>query len=345
MAKVLVTGGTGFIGLHLVEALVRRGDGVRCLVRANSQVSPLKKLGVELVPGDVDDASALQKATTSVEVVYHVAGIVRAYRSREFYQVNEQGTARVAGACAAQANPPRLILVSSIAAAGPTMRGQIRTEADPPKPVSHYGRSKLGAEQAAARVAGSVPVTIVRPGIVFGPRDTGFVQVMRSIRNLYCHLSPGFFPPALSFIHIADLIELMLAAAERGRRVPANENGQPGAGRYFAVAPEYPTYAELGRMVRPMLERSYAPIVPIPAPLAYFMGGLNEVIGRVRGRAEELCIDKIRDALAASWACSSEAATRELGFVPRKPLAERLQETIEWGLANGSLSATGKWSN
>src|SRR5581483_5661701 len=121
-----------------------------------------------------------------------------AFRRGDFFEVNERGTRFVAEACAAQTFPPRLVLVSSVAAAGPAPRGQVRTEADPPAPVSHYGRSKLAGERAAAKFAASVPITIVRPGVVFGPRDTGFVQVLRSLRKFRCHLSPGFFPPALS---------------------------------------------------------------------------------------------------------------------------------------------------
>src|SRR5581483_3583356 len=127
---------------------------------------------------------------------------------------------------------------------------------------------------------------------------------------------------------------LFLRAAEKGSTVPANENGQPGKGRYFAAAPEYPTYVELGRMMRPMLGRPFAPIIPVPGPLAYLVGGFNELLGRVRGRAEELSIDKVRDALATNWSCSGEAARRELGFTPAKPLAERMQETVDWFLAN-----------
>jgi dihydroflavonol-4-reductase len=330
MSSVLVTGATGFIGLHLVEALVARGVRVRCLVRRKSSVEPLRLLGVELVEAPFDDADQLRAAVERVDTVFHVAGIIRAFQCAEFYQVNEQGTAQIAAACAAQSNPPRLVLVSSIAAAGPAPRGQIRLEADPPTPISHYGRSKLAAEQAAAKLAHAVPLTIVRPGIVFGPRDTGFIKVIRSIRTFYCHLSPGFYPPALSYIHISDLIELLLRAAERGHRVPAQENGKPGAGRYFAVAREYPTYAELGRILRPMLGRPRAPIIPVAAPLAYCFAGLSELRGRLRGTPEELCIDKIHDALAPSWACSGEAARRDLDFLPAKSLAERLQETVDW---------------
>jgi nucleoside-diphosphate-sugar epimerase len=135
---------------------------------------------------------------------------------------------------------------------------------------------------------------------------------------------------------VQDLIELLLVAAEQGKRVPAG-GGQGSEGRYFAVAPEYPTYTELGYILRRMLNRPRAPVIPIIAPVAYAVGGLNELIGRVKGRPQELCIDKIRDALVPSWACSGEAARRELGFAPAKPLEQRLQETIEWCLANGEL--------
>src|SRR5690242_17622751 len=124
MPSVLVTGATGFIGLHLVEALMCRGDRVRCLVRPSSNIEPLRRLGVELIAAPFDDAGQLRAAADRVDVVYHVAGIIRAFRCAEFYQVNEEGTAKLAAACAAQPNPPRLVLVSSIAAAGPAPRGQ-----------------------------------------------------------------------------------------------------------------------------------------------------------------------------------------------------------------------------
>src|SRR5262245_790854 len=334
MSLVVVTGGTGFVGLHLVEELVRRGERVRCLVRPGSPASALAALGVEITPGELCDMTALKTSVAGAKAVFHVAGVIRAFRRGDFYEVNERGTAFVAEACAAQTSPPRLVIVSSVAAVGPAPRGQVRIEADPPYPVSHYGRSKLAGEKAAAKLAATLPITIVRPGVVFGPRDMGFVQVLRSLRMFRCHLSPGFFPPALSCIHVTDLVELLLRAAEKGRTMPAAENGEPGTGRYFAAAPEYPTYVDLGRMMRPMLGRPYAPIIPIPGTLAYLVGGVNELIGRLRGRAEELSIDKIRDALATNWACSGEAARRDLGFTPTKSLAERMQETVDWFLAN-----------
>jgi nucleoside-diphosphate-sugar epimerase len=136
---------------------------------------------------------------------------------------------------------------------------------------------------------------------------------------------------------VADLVEIVLRAAERGACVPAHENGSPGLGHYFAVAGEYPSYAELGRIVRPMLARPFAPVIPLARPVAWCVAGASEAIGRLRGRPEDLSFDKLREALTGSWACSTAAVERDLGFSPPLPLAERLQETVDWYSREGWL--------
>lgn len=337
MANVLVTGASGFIGLHLVEALLRRGHRVRCLVRGASMVTALRELDVDLVPGEYDQPRTLEAAAKGAEVVYHLAGITRAFGTQKFFQINGEGTARLAAACATQAEPPRLIIVSSVAAAGPIPRGQVRVEADPPAPVSYYGRSKLAGELAAGRLAANLPLTIIRPGVVFGPRDRAFLKILKTIRQFWLHPSPGFFPPALSYLHVEDLVDLLLRVMDSGSCVPTDPQGNPGQGRYFAVAAEYPTYAQLGRIVRKMLSRPIAPVLPVAAPIAWCVGAASECISRLRGQPEELSIDKIREALATSWACSGEAARRDLNFVPAKGLNERLKETIHWYIKAGWL--------
>jgi nucleoside-diphosphate-sugar epimerase len=319
MSTVVVTGGTGFIGSHLVEELVRRGNHVRCIVRPTSQVHLLQSLDrVELVKAEFQNCPDLDGLLSGADIVYHVAGIIRAFHNREYYDVNQRGTARIAAACATQSHPPRLIVVSSIAAAGPCPRGQIRLESDLPAPRSHYGRSKLAGEEEAAKFADKVPITIIRPGIVFGPRDTGFIQIVKAIRNFRVHLSPGVFPPALSYIHVSDLAELLIAAAERGRTVPPN-GGKIEEGRYFAVASEHPTYSELGYILRKMLGRRFAPVVPVISPVAYAIGGLSGLISRLKGRAPELNLDKIRDALVASYSgqATRHSASRNHRLVSR----------------------------
>jgi nucleoside-diphosphate-sugar epimerase len=343
MPHVLVTGATGFVGTNLVPALVGRGDRVRCLVRFPQRAKSLDELGAELVVGDLDEKAALAQAVAGIDVVYHLAALTKHIDPRVMYRVNQIGTANLMQACAELPQPPVVVVVSSVAAAGPIPRGQIRTEADPPAPMSIYGKSKYAGEQAAEEVADRVPVTIVRPGAVFGPHDTGFLQVFRALRLLRGHGAVGLRPPPMTWIYVGDLVEIMLRAAERGRRVPAGGNGQPGQGRYFAAAPEYPTWAEMGRIVRPMLRRPYAPMIRIPGPIAWSVAGVNEVVGRLRGKALWLNYDKIREALVTSWACSGEAAQRELDFTPPRSLAERMEETIAWYRTEGWLG-DGFWS-
>jgi nucleoside-diphosphate-sugar epimerase len=208
-------------------------------------------------------------------------------------------------------------------------------EGDTPAPVSIYGRSKLAGEAAATRLADRVPTTIVRPGIVLGPRDAALAKMCRALCMMNCHPSPGLSPPPLSYIHVADLVEILIRAAERGATLPAREYGSPGLGRYFAVMDEYPSYADLGRLVRPMVKRPWAPVIPVAGPIAWCLAGVSEAVGKLRGQPGVLSFDKLREALATSWACSPAAARRDLDFVPPKPLAERLQETVDWYAREG----------
>ena len=342
MPSVLVTGATGFIGSHLVDSLLQRGAKVRCLVRSLERGGALRERGVELIFGDLDRPASLAAALEGISTVYHLAGCTKSLCAAEMFRINRDGCETLARVCALQRESPRLVIVSSVAAAGPTTRGHLRTEDESPRPVSNYGRSKLAGELAAARYADRVPTTIVRPGVVFGPRDPALAKAFRTIRRLWVHPSPGWFPPPLSYIYVADLVEMLLRTAEHGARISAGENGSPGRGRYFAVASEYPTYAELGRMVRPLLSRRLAPIVPLAGPAVWCVAGVNEALSRIRGRPDELNLDKMREALAESWACSGESARRELGFTPPRPLAKRLQETIEWYAREGWLASAAR---
>lgn len=331
----LVTGANGFIGRHLAERLLADGKRVRLLVRRPETVGELQALGAEVVVGGLDDVAALTSAAAGVETVYHLAAMTSALSVDEMLRANRDGAENVARACAAQPQKPLLVQVSSIAAAGPARRGELRRETDVPVPVSNYGRSKLAGEEAVARFAGELPVTIVRPGIVFGPRNREMLPMFRSIKYAHAHFIAGWRSPALSLIHVDDCVEVLLRAAAQGSRLPAraaNPLAQltSGAGVYFAAAGEYPDYAELGRMMRTLLKRPFAPIIPLLGPLAWMAAGANEQIARLRGRPDSFNFDKIREATAPSWACSAELAARDLSFSPPQPLQQRLQSTVDW---------------
>jgi nucleoside-diphosphate-sugar epimerase len=333
-SKALVTGGTGFIGLHLVEALLRRGEAVRCLVRNPHRRTPLDDLDVEQVPGDVTDIASLRSALQGVEIVYHVAGLVASLKPEDLVRVNGGGTGLVAEACAASGDPPLLVVVSSLAAAGPVPRGEVRSELDPIRPISLYGQSKREGELAAAAWAAKVPMTFVRPGVVFGPRNVELRPMLSTIYRFRAHPVPGWRCPPLSYIHVEDLVEILISAGERGRRVQSLEDASPGEtspeGFYFAEVGEYPDWGRFGRMFARSIGRPFAPVIHVPGPVPWAVGAASEFLGRVRGRAALLNVDKIREAVATSWACSSEWTRRDLGFEPPRSLEERVRETAHW---------------
>ncbi len=339
MAKVLITGGSGFIGTHLVAALAGRGDEVTCLVRKTSRVEPLREAAARLVFGDVTEPDSLAPAVAGQDVVYHVAGCLMAVDWREFYRVNQQGVANVAAACAAQTSPPVLVSVSSLAAAGPAADGKPRVEADPPAPVSHYGRSKLAGERAAAAVADRVPVTIVRPPIVLGQRDRLGVAMFRPIARFGIHLVPDLSHRRYSVIHADDLAQLLILAAERGERLPHGQgNGNRAqAGRYFAACEQNPTYGELGQIIAAALHCRSPWLVPATVPGVWMLGVAGEAVCRICRRPIFMNLDKVREITAGSWICSAEAAQRDLQFAVAAPLSERICETAQWYRREGWL--------
>ena len=271
-------------------------------------------------------------AVAGVDVVYHAAGQTKSLHAAEMYRINVGGTANVAQACAEQPRPPVLILVSSLAAAGPTGLGRPRVESDRPVQVSEYGRSKRAAELAAQRVADRVGVTVVRPPIVLGQRDIVGLEMFRSIAHTGVHLCPGLSRRRFSLIHAADLAQLLILAAERGWRLPplGQDQGSPGKGVYFAACEEDSAYADLGRMIGKVLERRRVITLQVAWPLVWLFAAVGELTGQLLRRPVYLNLDKAWEVTTGSWLCSPRAAIQDLGFSVGAPLAERLVQTVQW---------------
>ncbi len=327
---MLVTGASGFIGRHLVRQLIERGYRVSCLVRATSSVDELRSAGAQLVTGDVTDRASIGRAlaVSQAGIVFHLAALTKALRTDDFLRVNEGGVESVAAACDDRTEKPVLVVVSSLAAAGPCATGQPRIEGDTPTPVSNYGRSKLAGEQAAARYAGVVPISIVRPPMVFGPGDRGMLEMFRAIARWGIHTVPGGGERRLSLIHVADLVDGLLLAAEKGERL--HPNGLPGQGIYFMAADDYPTYAELGQAIAAALGKKHATVIHLPKPLVKLVGLCGDAMTWIRQRPAWINSDKITEALAGSWMCLSAKARTQLGWSPAAALAKRLYETAQW---------------
>jgi dihydroflavonol-4-reductase len=349
MPRILVTGATGFIGGQLAQALVAAGDDVSCLARHGSRVDRLQSLGVPIVEGDVAAPESIGPAVAGVDVVYHLAALTRARSRAEFFAVNQAGVANLLDACRRHATPPVVVLVSSLAAAGPAVAGRPRTEADPPSPVSIYGRSKRAGELAAIARANELPITIVRPSIVLGEGDTASLTMFRMVARMGVHLVPGWRSPRLSIVHVADLVSAIMAAAKQGTRLPtasafeakeisddADRRVDP-RGFYFVASDDQPTFADLGRLVGEAVGRRRTRVIRFPSPLVWPIVTCAELIAKARGRAPLVSRDKAREALADDWTCSPAKAVAELGFSPRASLPDRLRQTAAWYRREGWL--------
>lgn len=334
MGRVLVTGATGFIGSKLVERLVGRGDEVTCLVRSSSRREALEPLGVRFAVGDMRDPSAVRYAVQGNEIVYHLAGLVTAFRPRDLMQVNADAFRNMASACADCTTPPTLVSVSSLAAAGPSRLGRPLTESDPAAPVSHYGRAKRAAEQIAEQYADRVPITIVRPPIVFGEGDINMRNVFRSIFRWGVHVALGVARSQYSLIHVDDLVDALVLSAENGARLeprpdPTGAGGPRGY--YFVAMDEQPTFAELGLLIGQSLGRRSVRVLRSSGPVfLWSAAAIAETISRVRGEPYIFNFDKAREALAGHWTCSSQTIRRDLGYATPAPMFVRLRQTADW---------------
>jgi nucleoside-diphosphate-sugar epimerase len=324
---ILVTGASGFIGGHLVRRLMERGCQVSCLVRATSRVDELRRAGARLFDCEIADRAGIARAiaASNARVVFHVAGQVRALDAEDFLRVNAGSVEAVAQACTDQRERPVLVLVSSLAAAGPSS-DKPAVESDLPAPVSDYGRSKLAGERVALRYAEALPITVVRPCIVFGAGDRGTHEIFKPIARSGLHVFGGSGDRRVSLVAVADLVECLLLAAERGERLVPDVAGR---GVYFAAAEDI-SYVEFGRAIARALGKPPPRVLRLPEWSMRSIGSLGDVVARFRRRPGWVSSDKIREFLAGSWTCSSAKARQQLGWSPAAPLADRLSETAKW---------------
>lgn len=320
----LVTGATGFIGTTLVEHLLGRGEEVRALVRDPGRAGELRELGAELVRGDVSRPESLVAAVPDVEVVVHVAGLVKAVTREELFAVNAEGTRELARA-AARSKGTKFVLVSSLAAAGPSTPGRRRVETDRPAPVSTYGQSKLAAEEALRAFAPSLNASIIRPPIVYGPRDKEFLPSLFSLARTGVIAKSGLGQKHYSLIHVDDLVAMIIDVVERGARI--DEAGPSGV--YFCSDGVDRTWEELGRGAMAALGRR-GTVIPVPEVITWIAAGASSAAARLTGRAAILSLDKMMEIREPAWTCSSDKARRELGWASRISFVEGMRDAVKW---------------
>jgi len=313
--KAFVTGATGFVGGHLVDALQAAGIATTALVRSERRAATLIERGVSTVAGDLRLVEPLTEALAGHDTVIHVAGLVAAKSEAEFLEVNREGTARLVEA-ATRAGARRFLLVSSAAAGGPATTHPLAGN-EPPAPVTQYGRSKLAAEAVVRR--SSLDWTIVRPPAVYGPADR---EMFRLFRAATLGLAPVFGDGSmrLSLVFGPDLGQALLDAA----RAPDTIGGL-----YYAAHPEILTSREmiatLGRVVGRRVR-----VVPIPGAVARAALGVTELANGLLGRATVLTRDKANEFLQSAWTCDPGPLTAASGWHAAHDLERGARVTLEW---------------
>ena len=320
--KALVTGGTGFIGSHLVETLLKRGSEVRCLVRNKLDLKWLHGLPVELIEGHCHNINSLREAVKGVDQVFHSAGVTKAIDEKTYFEVNAIGTKNLIQACI-ETNPnlKKFIYLSSQAAAGPCQSNGRKRESDECLPVSPYGRSKRKGEEFCLELSSQIPMIIIRPSAVYGPRD-------RDVFAFFKILSKGIKPQfskreqRISLCYVLDVIEAILLASE--------SKSSEGEIFFISDGQDY----RLDRMGDLFTEalNLHAHQIYVPGWIISWVASASELLSRFTKRPPLINRGKVEEMMQENWLCDITKAKTLLGYEPQFPLAVGLKITYEWYL-------------
>jgi len=330
--KVLVTGGTGFVGSHLVEKLLRKKHEVHCICRNTSNLQHLKSLpgsdNLRFINMNIAEPSSYNTLTAilnNVDYIYHIAGLIKAYRAEDYDLVNYSATKYLIEATAKAGNKKlkRFLYLSSLAAAGPSEDIQGITEEAPCRPVSYYGQSKLKGEITARHYQASLPLTILRPPPVYGPRDSGllffFQAAAYGVRPQFNHKKN------ISLIHVNDLVDAIILAAEHPKSV-----GQT----YFAANSNYYPINTVVKIISRIVNDN-AMTIKLSDNAIKVITGFYEALCYALGLEPSMInSQKVLELSQNYWTCRTEKIKFDIGFEASTPIEKGLRETANWYLQN-----------
>jgi nucleoside-diphosphate-sugar epimerase len=324
--RILVTGAAGFIGHHVIEAAAKAGMTVIPMIRRPPVPESLGSFEGAVRYADLRDEKALAGAVRDVDVIVHLGGLTRARNEAEFMATNAEGVARLARA--ARVHAPglrRLVYVSSLSAGGPSEPAAPISEERAASPVSAYGRSKLAGEAALVREAGSLAWTIIRPPIVYGPKERDLHRMFLMARLGIVPIV-GFRERRYSVVHAADLASGVLAVLGSERSI----------GQTYYVA-EDRTYSgrELAAIVAGSIGKTPF-MIRVPDWFAGAVAGWGSLLKLVARRSPLVTLDKYPE-IVRSWVCSPAKIERECGFRCTIPFDAGIAETAAWYREHGWL--------
>lgn len=326
---VLLTGASGFLGSHIAEQLSQAGQTVRAIVRRSSDTRFLRSLtGVQLVDVALNDRPGLIKAAEGVTGIIHSAGLVKARSEEEFLSVNVGGTeALLAAAQSTRETLKRFVLISSLTAAGPSDDLGTPVKEDVlAHPVTRYGRSKRAAERAALALKDELPITILRPTAVYGPRDREILAFFKTIQS---RILPyfGSTQNRVSMVYGPDCAAAAIVALTAE---------VPSGSIYFIDDGVAYTYEQMFTAVERAIGKRALVRLPLPRRLVEAVAAGSELYGKVTNRAVMLTRDKCNE-LFAQFVCDGSAGRAALNWQPKVQLEEGARLTAAWYREHGWL--------
>ncbi len=317
----LLTGGNGFIGSHILDALRESGHEVRLLLRETSNTDFIERhlSDVRVFYGDLLQISALEEAVQDVECIIHCAGKTKALSLDEYYRVNRDGTSNLIHVANRYAAPScHFIHMSSRAVLPPATTDDPTDEDTAPDPVSDYGRSKMEAEHSVMGEC-NLPWTILRPSAVFGPRDTDFYGAFRSIKwHILPLIDGGTQPLSLAYgPDVAAAVTRCMETSESHRSV------------YNVASPTIHRIADFMNAIARAMNKWTIPLY-LPSVLLYPVCLFHELRGQLTGSPTILNKQKYGELTAEGWACSAAKMEEELNFVCATDIETGIDETLQW---------------
>jgi nucleoside-diphosphate-sugar epimerase len=326
--KVLVTGGSGFLGSHVAEQLSSAGHDVVALVRKSSNRKFLSTLkNVELAEGSVEDRASIDRAMKDVDAVVHSAGLVKARTEAAFFECNTQGTVNLLDAAIEHAPKLRRVVhVSTLEACGPSLDKR-PVPLDQERPVTSYGRSKLAAEKEVIARREKLPVVILRPAAIYGPRDVEILEAFRAARRRqYPVIGDGTMLGC--YTYGPDCARACLQAIEadvKSGSIYFVDDGEP-----------LPMARAMGELLHEALGTAPLLRFGVPFPVLSLASIGVEAYGKVRGKAVMLTREKV-NMLRHHWVCESQRTREDLKWTPEVTFTEGARRTARWYQENGWL--------
>jgi len=319
-SKILVTGATGFVGSHLVERLLSRQCIVHCAVRNTSNLQWLDPTRLTLHTVDLSHPVSLKEALHNTEYVFHCAGLTKAKTRKEYFLSNAEASAKLYQACSEYgAKLKSIIHLSSLAATGPANHNQPVDENSECRPITHYGESKLAGEKIAMEFSASLPIVILRPPVVYGPRETDFFKYLKTI-------SKGWNPVVgrvrreLSLIYVKDLVNAMVEAVTQ----PTSKENI-----FFVTDGNSYEWDEVAQATMKIL-KVRARTVVIPEMVMFPAACLMEILACLGTRPALLNRQKVKEICETSWTASSKKFFSSHSFRPHYDLNRGLNESVDW---------------